>query len=65
MNAGVYEEVETDQAALAQAMGVVVLSSIAAGVGSVSQAGIAGLMLGTKPALVEWYIRAGLAYFKG
>lgn len=65
LNAGVYEEVETDQAALVQAMGVVVLSSIAAGVGSVSQAGIGGLMLGTISALVGWYIWAGLTYFIG
>jgi hypothetical protein len=67
MNASVYEEVETDPAALAQAMGVgvVVLSSIAAGVGSVSQAGMGGLMLGTISALVGWYIWAGLTYFKG
>jgi hypothetical protein len=64
LNAGIYEEVETDQTALVQAMSVVVLSSIAAGVGSVSQVGIGGLMLGTISALVGRYIWAGLTYFR-
>lgn len=49
-----YEEVEADKGAMGQAMAVVVLSSVAAGVGSVGAAGIKGLVLGTIVALVGW-----------
>lgn len=65
LDAGVYEEVETDRAALGQAMGVVVISSLAAGVGAVSQVGAGGLLLGTLAALAGWAVWAGLIYFIG
>lgn len=60
-----YEEVEADTSTLGQAMGVVVLSSIAAGLGSFVQGGIGGVVLGTIAALLGWYIWAYLAYFIG
>ncbi|MCD4717573.1 MAG: YIP1 family protein [Desulfobacterales bacterium] len=60
-----YEEVEADKGAMGQAMAVVVLSSVAAGVGSVGAAGIKGLVLGTIAALVGWFIWAFLTYFIG
>lgn len=60
-----YEEVETDQGALKQAMGVVVLSSLAAGVGTSLHGGLGGLVLGAVAALIGWYIWAYLAYFIG
>lgn len=60
-----YEEVEADQGALPQAMGVVVLSSLAAGVGSVANLGLGGILLGTLAALGSWYIWAWLTYFIG
>lgn len=41
-----YEEVEADTGAMGQAMGVVVLSSIAAGIGSIAEEGLAGLLWG-------------------
>lgn len=60
-----YEEVEHDPSAMGQAMGVVVLSSVAAGIGSLS-AGIGhGLILGIITSLVGWFIWAGLTYFIG
>ena len=65
LDAGVYEEVETDRSALAQAMGVVVISSVAAGIGTVSQIGPGGLLLGTLSALAGWVVWAGLIYFIG
>ncbi len=65
LDAGVFEEVEADRSALAQAMGVVALSSVAAGIGSVSQIGAGGLLLGTLSALAGWAIWAGLIYFIG
>ncbi|MFP4417633.1 MAG: YIP1 family protein [Chitinivibrionales bacterium] len=61
----IYEEVEADRSALGQATGVVVLSSIAAGIGTYQEAGAAGLLLGLVSALVGWYIWAYLTYFIG
>lgn len=60
-----YEEVEADKEALGQAMGVVVLSSIAAGIGSIGRGGLGGILLGTIAALIGWYIWAYLTYFIG
>ena len=59
-----YEEVEADKSALGQAMGVVVLSSIAAGIGSTS-AGLLRMLIGVVVALAGWYIWAYLTYFIG
>jgi len=59
-----YEEVEADQTALGQAMGVVVLSAVAAGIGS-ANGGLLGLVIGTIGALIGWYIWAFLTYFIG
>ncbi|MFQ5866476.1 MAG: YIP1 family protein [bacterium] len=60
-----YEEVEADTGAMGQAMGVVVLSSIAAGVGSIARAGLGGIFTGTIVALIGWYVWAYLTYFIG
>ncbi len=60
-----YEEVEADKGAMGQAMGVVVLSSIAAGIGSIARGGISGILIGTIISLIGWYIWAYLTYFIG
>jgi hypothetical protein len=60
-----YEEVEADKSAMRQAMLVVILSGIAAGVGSISQGGALGVALGTIMGLVGWYIWAFIIYFIG
>ena len=60
-----YEEVEADKGAMGQAMGVVVLSSVAAGIGTIGTTGIKGLVLGTIVALVGWFIWAFLTYYIG
>ena len=60
-----YEEVEADKKAMGQAMGVVILSSIAAGIGSIAIGGIGGILIGTILALIGWYIWAYLTYFIG
>jgi hypothetical protein len=60
-----YEEVEADKGAMGQAMGVVILSSVAAGIGSTGTIGIKGLILGTVVALVGWFIWAYLTYVIG
>ncbi len=64
-NVNLYEEVEADKDATRQAMGVVVLSSLAAGVGSIGTLGLGGILLGTLAALGGWYIWAWLTYFIG
>ncbi len=60
-----YEEVEADKGALSQAMGVVVLSGVAAGVGSIGSAGIAGIFAGTIAAIIGWLIWAYITYIVG
>lgn len=65
LDVNLYEEVEADKGALGQAMGVVVLSSIAAGLGSVERAGIGGILIGTILALIGWYIWAYITYLIG
>ena len=65
LDVDLYEEVEADRGALGQAMGVVVLSSIAAGVGSIARGGIGGILTGTIAALIGWYVWAYLTYFIG
>ncbi|MGH7963150.1 MAG: YIP1 family protein [Candidatus Binatia bacterium] len=65
LDASLYEEVETDREAIGQAIGVVALSSIAAGIGSVGEAGVGGLVLATLAALTGWFIWAVLIYLIG
>ena len=60
-----YEEVEADQSAISQAMAVVVLSSLAGGIGLIDEAGITGLILGTGGALLGWFVWAFLAFIIG
>jgi len=59
----VYEEIEADRSATPQAMGVVVLSAVAGGIGG--GAGIRGLVVGTIAGLLGWAVWAGLTYFIG
>jgi hypothetical protein len=65
LDVNLYEEVEADKQAMGQAMGVVVLSSLAAGIGSVGTTGISGLLLGTVGALIGWFIWAFITFFVG
>ncbi len=65
LDINLYEEVEADKDAMRQAMGVVVLASLAAGVGSIGTIGLGGILLGTLAALGGWYIWAWLTYFIG
>lgn len=67
LNPDVYEEVEADRTAMGQAVAVVILASLAAGIGSMSQVGIGigGLLMGTITALLGWAAWAALIYFIG
>lgn len=62
---GLYEEVEHDQSAMSQALGVVVFSSVAAGIGSLSAGVGRGLIAGIIVALIGWLIWAYLTYIIG
>lgn len=59
-----YEEVEHDRSATSQALLVVVLGSVAAGIGALS-GGIGGLIFGIIAALVGWAVYAFIAYWVG
>ncbi|MEN8246890.1 MAG: YIP1 family protein [Thermodesulfobacteriota bacterium] len=65
LDANLYEEVEADKGAMGQAMGVVILSSVAAGIGTSGTAGIKGLIFGTIVALAGWFVWAFLTYYIG
>ncbi len=60
-----YEEVEADTTATTQAMVVVVLSSIAQGIGFLTQGGVLGFVVGAVGALIGWFIWAFLVYIIG
>jgi hypothetical protein len=65
LDVNLYEEVEADRNAFSQAMTVVVLSSFAAGVGSIGTIGLGGVLIGTLIALGGWYFWAYLTYLIG
>jgi len=65
LDANLYEEVEADKGAMNQALLVVVLSSVAAGIGSIGQVGLTGLLIGTITALIAWFFWAWLTYIIG
>lgn len=60
-----YEEVEADQGALGQAMGVVALSSVAAGIGAPDGGGLGTIIIGTVASLLGWFVWAYLTYLIG
>lgn len=65
LDVNLYEEVEADKGAMGQAVAVVFISSVAAGIGSIGFFGIRGLIFGTIGALIGWVIWAFLAYIIG
>jgi len=65
LDVNLYEEVEADKNAMGQAMGVVIFSSVAAGIGTIGTTGLKGLLFGTVTALLAWFIWAFLTYFIG
>ncbi|MFC1541021.1 YIP1 family protein [Candidatus Latescibacterota bacterium] len=65
LDVNLYEEVEADKSALKQAMGVVVLSSIAMGIGNMGMGGSKNLILGIISSLIGWFVWAYITYFIG
>ena len=64
LDVSLYEEVEADKSATFQAAGVVVLSSLAAGVGALSL-GASNFLMAPLLSLASWYVWAYLIYFIG
>jgi len=65
LDAATYEEVEADRSANLQAMTVVLLASLAAGIGSIRTDGVSGLVFHAVTALVAWGVWAAVTYFLG
>ena len=64
LDVSLYEEVEADKSATLQAALVVVLSSIAAGIGAISL-GASNFLMAPILSLISWYIWAYLIYLIG
>jgi hypothetical protein len=64
LDAHLYEEVEADTGATRQAMGVVLLASVAAGLGA-GRWNFGGMVVGAAVALVAWAVWAYLIYWIG
>jgi hypothetical protein len=65
LDVNLYEEVEADKGAMGQAMAIVVLASIAGGIGAPASIGLSGILIGTIAALIGWYVWAFLTYLVG
>lgn len=65
LDPNIYEEVEADKESMGQAAIVVILSSVAAGIGSIGTNGIAGLVFVTVIALIGWLVWAFLTFYIG
>lgn len=65
LDVNLYEEVEADKNTMGQATTVVVLASVAAGIGSFAEGGVPGIIILTLGTLLGWYIWAYMTYFIG
>jgi hypothetical protein len=65
LDGSLYEEVEADSGALMQAILVIFLSSLAAGIGSIWSIGISGIISGTLSTFILWIIWAYITYLIG
>lgn len=64
LDSRLYEEVEADENAFGQAIGIVVLSSLASGIAALTHGG-SGLVGNTLSSLFSWFIWSYLIYFIG
>jgi len=65
LDVDLYEEVEADKTAMKQSVAVVVLSSLAAGIGSASITNPGSIILATIVSLIGWYVWAFMTYIIG
>jgi hypothetical protein len=64
LDAATYEEIEADKSSMSQAMTVVALSAVAAGIGGLS-GGLRGLVAGVVYGLIGWFVWAGIVFVVG
>ncbi len=64
LDATLYEEVAKDESTMGEALTVVVIASVASGIG-MSLAGPVGLIGGAIASLISWFLWAWLAFFVG
>jgi Yip1 domain len=64
-DASLYEEVEADTSSMTQAVLVVILASLAGGIGATPEWGAGGLVGGAIGSLIGWYVWALLTYYIG
>jgi hypothetical protein len=60
-----YEEVEHDAGAMGQAATLIVLASLAAGIGAIRELGVIGVLLGAVITLAAWSLWAVITLFVG
>jgi hypothetical protein len=65
LDPAIYEEVEHDTSAMGQAAAMVVLASLAAGLGAIRELGFLGLIAGAVITLVAWSLWALITLFVG
>lgn len=65
LDPAVYEEVEHDPGALGQAVAIVLIASVAAGIGGAAQEGGAGLVAGALASLLGWVVWAAVTWLVG
>ena len=65
LDVATYEEVEADAEANGQALAVVVLAAVAAGIGSFANGGMEGILGSTIAALIGWWVWAWVTYIIG
>lgn len=65
LDVNLYEEVEADKSALLDSMLVVVLASVAGGIGTIGRVGGTGIITGTLAALIGWLIWSYVTFIIG
>lgn len=65
LDASLYEEVEHDSTVTSQAALVVVIASVASGIGNIDTGGLTGLLQGTIGALLAWFFWSFVIYQVG
>src|SRR5688572_12401191 len=65
LDAATYEEVEHDPEAMGQAVIVILVVALAAGIGAIASNGLGGLLVGAVASLIGWFLWAGVTYVVG
>lgn len=65
LDVATYEEVEADRSAISQALAIVVIVSVASGLGLLLGGGVGELVRSMVAALLSWFVWAGMTWFIG